>query len=263
MSVVNVLSETQECGIAPVTGVIAAAVEIPESSRILGGSALPRLGHELRGPLGGIVSLTALMRRKLEQGPVAAEQQVRQLAMMSDSAAGLLATVERLVELAWLDEADIEPGAEPADCGALVGRVVGELADAARTRGRRIHLDVPAEPVRTAAAASAVSSIVTELLDNAVKYADAADIDVRVRYAADPRQPAISVRDHGPGLTDDDRQRIFLPFERGVAAQERGEPGTGLGLCLAQRSVVRCGGGLSAVSGPSGTAFTVTFPATE
>lgn len=244
--------------IAPLIGANA-AVEIPDSSRILSGSSLSKLGHELRGPLGGIMSLTALMRRKLTQGPVAAEQQSRQLEMMSDSAAGLLATVERVLALARLDETETGPAAEAADCGAVVGRVVAELADAAQTRDRRVHVDLPDEPVLVAAAASAVSTIVTELLDNAIKYASVADIDIRVCCTPDTRQAAISVRDHGPGLTDDDRQRIFHPFERGAAAQERDESGTGLGLCLAQRTAGRHGGSLSAISGPSGTTVTVTL----
>jgi signal transduction histidine kinase len=254
---VQVLPTTDESVIAPGTGASAVAVEIPDAARILSGSSLSKLGHELRGPLGGIMSLTALMRRKLAQGPVATEQQSRQLGMMSDSAAGLLAMVERVVALARLDETDLEPWVEPADCGAVVTRVVAELADAARTRDRRVHVDVSDEPVLAAAAAPVVSSIVTELLDNAIKYACFADIDIRVCYTPDTQQPAISVRDHGPGLTDDDKQRIFLPFERGAASQERAEFGTGLGLCLAQRSAVRHGGSLSAVSGPSGTAVTV------
>lgn len=246
--------------IAPVVRA-STAVEIPDPSRILGFSSLSRLGHEMRGPLSGIVSLTALMRRKLAQGPVAAGQQSRQLEMLSDTAAGLLATVERVVALAGLDEAGIEPWTEPADCGAVVGRAVTELADAARTRGHRLHVELPDEPVLAASAPSAVSTIVTELLDNAIKYATVADIDVRVYRTPDTRQPTITVRDYGPGLTDDERQRVFRPFERGTASQACDESGTGLGLCLAQRAAVRCGGSLSAVSGQSGTTFTVTLPA--
>jgi signal transduction histidine kinase len=247
--------------IAAVTRPDAATVEIPDLPPVLSGSSLSRLVHELRGPLGGIVSLTGLMRLKITQGPVAAEQQSRQLELMSGSAAGLLATVERVVALARLEETGTETGAEPADCGAVAGDVVTGLAGAARDRGRRLRFDPPEEPVLAAAATSAVTTIVTELLDNAIKYASAAGIDVRAYRTPDTRQPVISVRDHGPGLTADDLPRIFQPFERGAAAHEVGESGTGLGLCLVQRTAMRYGGTLSAVSGPAGTTFTVTLPA--
>lgn len=235
-------------------------VEVPEPSPALGGAALSKLGHELRGPLSGIISLTGIMSSKIARDVVDPAQQVRQLGMLTESAKGLLDLVERLIGLAHLENDDPEPQAERTDCRAIVAEVVADLGPSAAARERRLVVASPAEPVVAPAPASSVRTIVRELLDNAIKYGDTDDIDVRVGVSADTGRAWLEVRDHGPGL-DAETQQLFQPFVRGSAAEVRDESGTGLGLCLAQRTVTRCGADFAVRTGPAGTLFTVTFAA--
>ncbi|WP_213011873.1 sensor histidine kinase [Paractinoplanes toevensis] len=227
------------------------AVPVPEPARLLDSAALSRLGHDLRSPLTGIIGLAGLMRRKITCGGADPVQQDRQLQLIADSATGLLATIERVVALAKLETRDDEPPGS-TDCGTVAAEVVAELTPAAVEHGRRLHASTGPAPAAITPAAARL--IVTELLDNAIKYSTEADIEVTVTGAA------ISVADHGPGLPAGEQQRIFQPFERGTAAEEREVAGSGLGLALAQRATVRHGGTLGMATGPDGTVFTVTLP---
>ncbi|GIF20134.1 signal transduction histidine kinase [Actinoplanes tereljensis] len=230
---------------------VGVAVITAEPARVLDGATLSRLGHDLRSPLTGIVSLAGLMRRKIASGGADPVQQDRQLEMLADSAAGLLTTIERVVTLARLEG---PVGESPAviDCGAVVASVVSSLAPLAADHGRHLHAST--SPAPAAITPAAAQLIVTELLDNAIKYSSAADIEVTVTGSV------ITVADHGPGLAAGEQQRIFQPFERGAAAEEREVAGSGLGLTLAHRATVRHGGTLDLATGPDGTVFTVTLP---
>jgi signal transduction histidine kinase len=233
-------------GVAVVT-----AVPVPEPARLLDGDALARLGHDLRSPLTGIIGLAGLMRRKIAGGGADPAQQDRQLQLLAGSAAELLATIERVVTLAKLESRAEEPTG-PTDCGTVTAEVVAELTPAAAEHGRRLHAST--EPAPAAISPAAARLIVTELLDNAIKYSTEADIEITVRG------DGFSVADHGPGLSPGEQQRIFRPFERGTAAQQREVAGSGLGLALAQRATVRHGGTLAMDTGPDGTVVTVTLP---
>ncbi|MEU8662232.1 sensor histidine kinase [Actinoplanes philippinensis] len=228
-------------------------VAIADPGDPFAGTALSRLGHELRGPLAGIIGLTKIMGRKLADGATDAAQQARQLDMINNSAAELLATVERIVTLART--ADAGRRLEPVDCRAVCEQAVTATAAAADQHHRGVRLQLPPSPVSGLANHDDLRDAVTELLDNAVKYADGPC--VRLTVHADG--PAIEISDDGPGLADDERERVFLPFERGHAARAGDIAGTGLGLPLAVRHARRCDAGLAVRTGSAGTTCTLTL----
>jgi signal transduction histidine kinase len=230
------------------------AVVIADPGDPFAGTALSRLGHELRGPLAGIVGLSRIMGRKVAEGATDATQQARQLDMINNSATELLATVERIVTLARTDAAG-QP--EPVDCRAVCELATTATAAAAEDNHREVRLEAPPEPVTGLANHDDVRDAVTELLDNAIKYADGPYVRLTVRAGG----PAIEISDDGPGLTTDERERVLLPFERGLAARERDVPGAGLGLPLAIRHARRCGAGLGVRTGSDGTTCTLTLAA--
>lgn len=220
---------------------------------VLHGSALSKMGHELRSPLNGIIGLTRIMQMKHAAGSVDAAQQLRQLDMVQTSAQRLLATIERLTDIAKIESDGLQPRWEPVDCAALV-------ADASRPG---LVLDTPDRPVMVTSDPKILQKLLYELTDNAVKFTRSAPgaVRVRVRPAADDGAALISVEDDGPGITDSDRDRIFEAFERGENAGEYGD-GSGLGLYLALRLAGLLGARLGVHSGPaSGSSFTVSIPA--
>jgi signal transduction histidine kinase len=228
-------------------------IAVPVPGDPFSGAALSRLGHELRGPLAGIVGLTKIMGRKLADGATDAAQQSRQLDMINSSATELLATVERIVALARTTDAVLRP--EPVDCRAVCELAITATAAAAEEHHREVRLEAPPGPVTGLANGDDIRDAVIELLDNAIKYSAGPVVHLTVRAGG----PAIEIRDDGPGLAAAEHDRVFLPFDRGHAASDRGISGAGLGLPLAVRHVHRCGAVLAVRTGGAGTTCTITM----
>ena len=101
-----------------------------------------------------------------------------------------------------------------------------------------------------------VGQILTNLVDNACKYA-AGGTDAKLEVRALRRGPLLVLRfqDHGPGISGDERRRLFRPFHKSAARAAGGVPGVGLGLPLSRRLARSMGGDLRLTdSGPRGGA---------
>ncbi|MFA1647327.1 MAG: sensor histidine kinase, partial [Enterobacteriaceae bacterium] len=106
----------------------------------------------------------------------------------------------------------------------------------------------------------ALRRVVTNLLDNALKFGDAAD--VTLNFA--PREVSIVVADNGPGIPQDELAAVLQPFYRVESSRNRETGGTGLGLAIAAQLTGQMGGKLQLVNRPEGgLAVTVTLPATQ
>src|SRR5438477_2664138 len=125
------------------------------------------------------------------------------------------------------------------------------------TRGPRPASSDPPESYRMALDGLRMEEVVTNLVDNAVKYSPKGT-PIEVELSSSPDAIGIAVRDRGPGIGIADRARIFEPFHR---SSSTGVPGVGLGLHIAKQIVELHGGTLS-VETPvgGGSRFVVTVP---
>lgn len=152
-----------------------------------------------------------------------------------------------------------EHGTEAAiatDLRALLESVVFDYADS----GQAIDLtgDVGA-PIATSP--RLVRRIVTNLVDNALKFGNEVEI---VMDTPGPDHVAITVRDRGPGIPEDQIDAVLQPFYRLEQSRNRDTGGTGLGLAIAQRLTGALGGELTLANRPGGgLAATLTLPATK
>jgi signal transduction histidine kinase len=135
---------------------------------------------------------------------------------------------------------------------------VSDELDAARAGGIELRIeDVP--EVEVACAAGALTSVVANLLRNAVKYvvdgSGAPRVTVRARERAG--RVRVEVEDNGPGIPGPDRERVFEPFARATTQQ----PGMGLGLAMVKRIVEAYGGAVGVDSTPGrGSCFWFELP---
>jgi signal transduction histidine kinase len=218
---------------------------------------LSKLGHELRGPLNGISGLAGVMLMKLAAGPAEPAQQIRQLHMIQASTAELLTIIERLVEIARLDTSDADTAhAEvgrsdnrAVDGTAVVAEVMAELQPLATAVGVHLVVETPDRAVFVDVGRGALHRLLTELIDNAVKYTNSTQVRVRVVVTSNG-SVRIDVSDDGPGIARGEQERIFAAFERGEAAHDRAVPGSGLGLYLARKIAIRYGIEISLRSAP-------------
>ena len=238
-----------------------AALATPDAPAMPVAGVLSKLGHELRGPLAGIIGLTRILLANLAAAPPDLAKQRRQLEMILSTGRRSLATVERVVDVVKIESGGLTGDRRPTDCRVVVADVTDAFRAAAEQRGAALRADLPDEPVMLTTDAGLLARALRELVDNAVKYADPADVLVRIR-TDDDGFVMIEVSDEGPGIPAGDQTRIFGAFERGEGAAQRDEDGSGLGLYLARLLTDLLGAELSLRSDAGRPAvFTVTFPA--
>jgi len=209
-----------------------------------------QLVHDLRSPVGLAVGyLDLLRRRELDPEPAVLVDRINMALGHLDELVTTLGAYARAVRQP-LERTTVAVSDVLQDALAKLTELRGLNTDHVRLHdaGSRVTGD-PA----------ALQEVLYQLLDNAVKYAPDTPVDVRVSAGED--HVTIEVVDGGPGLDDDDRDNLFAPFKRGVAA--RGNWGTGLGLPLAVRLVRAMDGTIWAATDKAtgGAVFTVNLPA--
>lgn len=196
--------------------------------------------HELRTPLTSI----RMYSEMLEQGMVA--DPVRQTGYhrtIRGEAERLSRLVEQVLTLARLDQAASAPRSdEPVPLRELVGRVVELLAPQAEARGLTIELALDERVAAIELPSDALMQVLTNLVDNAIKFSPAGAGPIELRGEALDRRIRIVVADQGPGVEPELLRRMFEPFVRGSAAERAATPGTGIGLAVVRSLVAELGG---------------------
>jgi two-component system sensor histidine kinase MprB len=192
--------------------------------------------HELRTPVTSVRTNIELLQRLGPEMDAAEHRRV-----LDD-------VVVQLEELTLLinDLIDLSRGEDPAEevedvrLDLLVEEVVQKTGARASVT---LHMEL--EPAIIAGVPARLARAVGNLLDNAVKYSPAeTPIDVRLRGKE------LTVRDHGPGISEEDLPHIFDRFYRGADARRR--PGSGLGLAIVRQVAEQLGGAVAAEPAPGG-----------
>jgi len=199
--------------------------------------------HELRTPLAAIRGFTEML---LGDGPLAEEQRRSYLEVIDRHAKRLGALVDDLLELSRIEGGELPLELQTVDVGALV---TGLLRDCeARLREKRLDAASEAQgPAVAWADPQAVWQILSNLLDNAIKYTEAGG-RIRIRVEQDARRVHVAVEDNGAGIPERDLARIFERFYRVDRARSRALGGTGLGLSIVKHLVQSQGGEITVES---------------
>ena len=198
--------------------------------------------HELRTPL-------ARMRSELEVDlahPAGADPAATHRSVL-DETIGMQRLVDDLLHLARADDtraAGDATGAAGASGGASGSSTATRLdltaaAEVSRARATSpVALDTALDPVIVAVDEQEVRRVVANLLDNATRHARS-HVDVAVEDGGDGDRARLTVTDDGPGVPDDEAERIFERFARLDDARSAGEGGAGLGLAIAREIAQR------------------------
>jgi PAS domain S-box-containing protein len=194
---------------------------------------LATMSHELRTPLNAILGFTGTLLMKLP-GPLNAEQE-HQLHLVKASGAHLLSIINDLLDLAQIESGRVQVALVPVDCRAVVEEVVQSLQPLAETHKVTMLVEGPDAPVFANADKRALSQIVVNLVNNAIKFAEASRVHIQLTPQESDGRVQISVRDTGPGIPQADLARIFHAFERSAATAKATDEGTGLGLHICHK----------------------------
>ena len=186
-------------------------------------AVLRSVSHDLRSPLMAILtSASALARGDLDLDQ---DDQRELVATILNEADRLDRVISNLLDLSRLEAGAAEPQPEVWPVDELVAQAIGQLGEA----GGRIEVELPEESPAVRVDAQQIERVLVNLFENALKYSSEPE-PVRVQLAEAPDRVLVRVVDHGPGVSPDDRQRIFEPFQRG----RDGARGAGLGLAIAR-----------------------------
>ena len=235
----------------------AAYAKVMEERRVATGAELERLrlteldrtrtallaavSHDLRNPLAAMkVSVDSLRSTDVTWSP---EDEDELLATIEESTDRLTALVTNLLDMSRISTGSVR----------VVLRDVG-LADAVRTSiaplpgGERIEVDVDPE-LLVLADAGLLDRVLANICENALKYTPV-DARVRIDAAADGEGVVVRIADSGPGVADQDRDRLFAPFQRfGDVPQQ---DGVGLGLAVAHGLTEAMSGTIATEETPGG-----------
>jgi two-component system sensor histidine kinase HydH len=212
------------------------------------------LAHEIKNPLASLKGNAQLLARMLPDGekPRAKADRVVDEAMRLEQ---LTNDLLQFVRTGTVQRTAIDPAALVRDAAAAVTArpdPAPDPADAApRDAGSLIAIDTAQAPPTWPLDAGRLRQVVVNLLDNAL----AAGPPVRATVRRDRGQLVIEITDHGPGVPEDERDKIFEPFFTGKIQ------GTGLGLAIVRRVVELHHGTIAVHAGPGGGAvFRVEIP---
>ena len=213
------------------------------------------VSHDLRGPLGGVATLTRLAIDAVGRGDIA-----RALTML-DAVAGQADSLGKLVTdlLTLARVGDATLAVQPVDLGLCMHEATEQL----RLAGQPVEA---VEPVKADtigsvnADAGLLRQVFVNLIGNALKFSrGAANPQVRVELMREPDRVVVAVRDNGTGFSPERAAELFEPFRRlhGAAFE-----GTGLGLAIVRRIIERHGGSVWAEGRPGqGASFYVSLRA--
>ena len=219
--------------------------------------AAAALSHDMKTPLGAIELYNSLLREMAHDDPERAAfhemitNQVRRLAQMADSVGS---QTEKDAPQARLHVQRLSLRRLLADTLELYRQMYGD-------RGYAFLLDAPDTLRPVVADRDALSRVLANLLDNAVKYSRPHTISVRIYEARRPLAPftILEITDQGRGIAHRHRKRLFDPYYRVDAEKDDG--GRGLGLSIARDIVQAHGGHMEVDSTPgSGSTFRVLLP---
>jgi signal transduction histidine kinase len=213
--------------------------------------------HELKTPLTGLRATTQIIARRLQRGDVTGPGWLSDgLRTIDQQADRLTRLIGQLLDVARLDQQKVAVERAQADLAALTQKLVATFR--ARTSRHTLVLDADHE-VDAEIDAVAIEQVMSNLLDNAIKYSpDGGQIDIEIRRT-DAEHVWVAVRDRGIGIPPRKRTAIFERFYQAHADDHRS--GMGLGLYICRQIIERHEGSIQAEFPPDGgTRFVVTLP---
>jgi signal transduction histidine kinase len=218
---------------------------------------LAAVSHELRTPLASMLGSVETLRRL--EGRMDTEAKQKFFTIAHRQGRRLQRLIEELLLTAAVEHRQESLVAEAVDISDLLDEVAEDLA--AQAHGR-IVVDYVPGTTRATTDPNKLRQVLTNLVENATKYAPTGLIEVAASSAAGERLQ-IRVVDHGPGIAPEDHGRVFERFVQLDGSSTRAQGGTGLGLYLCRRVAELLEADLSLTDTPGGGAtFTLDVPRT-
>lgn len=215
------------------------------------------LAHDLRTPINQVQGLAQLV---LMENPTLPIEQKDSVNKIIDSSIRLNAMIGKILDVDAIESNRVNLQLENIDMNALTKRIVSSFDKAAAKKEINLSFSPAPATVSVKGDMLYMTEIIENLLSNAIKFSRRKK-SVSIEISVCDLYALLRIRDEGPGLTEDDKQKIFQKFQRLSAQPTEGERSTGLGLSIVKKYTELMNGRIwfeSEVG--TGTSFNLEFP---
>ena len=232
-------------------------IQLKVETESLRNSLLAGISHDLRTPLAAIVGASSSLAEDTGRLDVRAREDLART--IYDEAQRMTTLANNILDMARLDAGAVRLNLDWYPLEEIVGGVLTRLRE--RLDGRPVKIDLPRELPMLKVDAVLIDQVLTNLVENALKYTPAAT-EIEISAQASPEAVTVAVADRGPGFPPGLEERLFDKFFRG--SPERAQSGVGLGLTICRAIVEAHGGRIRAENRAGGGArFRFTLPIEE
>ena len=209
---------------------------------------LAMVGHEIRTPMNGMM----VMAEMLAAAPLG-PRHLRYAQIINRSGRNLLAIINDILDLSKIEAGRLDMEAAPFSIDALIEDVAGLFSEHAREKGLALAFVIdPGVPAEFKGDAARLTQVVTNLVNNALKFTETGGVLIHVSAGGSARDGfcalSIRVRDTGIGIAPEKLTQVFERFAQADQSITRRFGGTGLGLAISKRLVEAMDGDLSVES---------------
>ena len=216
--------------------------------------------HQLRSPLTAMTGYASLLLDG-DLGEISKEAREAILKIF-ESGKSMAVAIDDFLNVTRIEQGRMQYTMEEFAIHDLAKQVIAELSIIADRKKLILDYESDVSGVRIYGDQGKVKQILTNIVDNAIKYTPGGKVSIRLTQNTDAKTISVAVTDSGIGLSDIDIQKLFGKFSRAENANTVSVRGTGLGLFIA-REMAHAHGGEITVTSPGrgkGTTFTLTLP---
>ncbi len=221
-------------------------------------SFVANVSHELRSPITCMRGYVQAM----QDGVIDSGDMPRYLQVVLDETDRLTALVNDLLDLSRLESGKFPLTLAPFDANELVRRNLVNFEPRIDAKGIDVSVELAEGPLTVLADANRINQVVSNIIDNAVKFMDGEGSRLTVRTAREGKNVRFTIANNGPRIAENDLPYIFERFYKADKAHTSGG-GTGLGLSICQRIMQQHGSKIEVRSDDRETAFTFVLPAAQ
>jgi signal transduction histidine kinase len=213
--------------------------------------------HDLRNPAASIRALTYTLRSG-RLGPLTSEQ-AEMLNVIYGASQSMLDLINNLLDPTVLEASEMIVNPQPTSLAGLVEEAVKLIGATATNKGSKIVVVSGSLPETLNIDAPKIRQVLNNLLGNAVKFSPPGST-ITVREKSSPGECSIAIRDQGPGIPQDEHDKLFRDYGQTSVRPTGGEPSTGLGLSICRQIMLAHNGTIHAENLAGGGAeFRITF----
>ncbi len=219
---------------------------------------ISNVSHELKTPL----SLIRMFGELLMLGKVKTPEKGREYAeIITRESERLSRLIDNVLDFSRIERGKAAYDMKPGDLGEVVERALDFYRYRLEREGRQLEVELPPALPQTLLDENAMTLVLLNLLDNAIKYGGDSPITVRISSHPAQSELRLLVIDDGPGIPQDEQRKIFERFYRAREARRKNVRGSGIGLALVRHITEAHGGRVTVASDPGkGATFTVVIP---